>query len=90
MFCNSSPLVLGTLASASGDGGEDCGFVVRSKEELILANDCIGIDPSRILFKSDLLMASHLKMAAKYGVGMVAFATAADLNKIKKNYPGAK
>ena len=66
-----------------------CGFIVKSKDEILLANDC-GLDPSKILFKNEMLVGSHLKMAAKHQIGLVAFTSVAELNKIKKNYPDVR
>ena len=78
-------MVLATLKSL------DCGFIVKSKNEILLAmSPNICLDPAKIMFKNEMLMASHLKIAAKYKVGLVAFESTADLNKIKKNYPDAR
>ena len=50
----------------------------------------IGVTPQDIFFVSSVKVASHLRFANSFGVEVMAFETAAEIEKIKKNSPNAR
>lgn len=81
--CNSSAMVLSTLA------GLGAKFSCQNKNEMEQLSK-IGIPPEDIFFGSSVKVASHLRFANSFGVDVMAFETAAEIAKIKKNSPNAR
>ena len=50
----------------------------------------IGVPAEDIFFGSSVKVASHLRFANTFGVNIMAFETAAEITKIKKNSPNAR
>lgn len=69
--------------------GSGCWFYALSKKELKDLID-LGADPSRIIFGQTVKQNSHLKYAKENNIGYIAFDSAFELHKIRKEYKEAK
>lgn len=69
--------------------GQGCSFVCKNKDEIAKVVKA-GIAGQDIILENPMLVASHLKVAARENVGTVVFRSPQDLTKIKKSHPHAK
>ncbi|XP_059090169.1 ornithine decarboxylase-like [Tigriopus californicus] len=69
--------------------GRGCSFVCKNKDEIAKVVKA-GIPGEDIILENSMLVASHLKVAARENVGTVVFRSPKDLTKVKKSHPNAK
>lgn len=65
------------------------GFNCANKSEMELVLE-LGCEASKIVFGNPCKQSSHVRYAAKHQVNLVGFDSAAELSKMKKNYPQAQ
>ena len=85
VFCNCAPLVLRHLSDLGFE------FRARNKNEVGIAASA-GVPAGRITLDGTAagLVASHLRHAAREGVGNVVVRTTGDLKKVKREFPHAR
>eukprot|EP01083_Nonionella_stella_P157880 513051_1 len=81
--CNSEKAVLAALAALG------CGFSCASTS---IIKDLLqmGVDPGAIMFAHPWMSVSQLKFAHAHSLGVLTFANAADLEKIREHYTAAR